>query len=147
MFEFLKGKSKFDPGTQEEKLPTPAPIPREFKSGEFQSGIREKVGFDFREERNQEIEDIIVQLRGAEDDWEKRELLIKLATFLAETEYPDDLVKQSQRANEIMKMVPEKGPVNSTLIKLFSDESLNYLRVKRMADKEKTAKERDDRAA
>lgn len=144
MLEFSKGKPKPASEPQEAKLPTPAPIPREFKAGGvFQSGIREKKQFDFREERNQEIEDIIAQLRSAEDDWEERELLVKLSNFLAETEYPDDLVKQSAKASEIMRLVPEKGPVDPIIVNTFIGHAQNYLKVKRLMDQKRDMQEED----
>ncbi|MFA6447739.1 MAG: hypothetical protein WCW31_05850 [Patescibacteria group bacterium] len=124
-------------------IPTPAPLPRGFEPSEYKSGIQVKDEFNFREKRNQEIEKVIKRLRKAKNEWKQRELLVKLANFLAETEYPDDLLKQAEKVNEYTAMVPVKGPIDPIIVNTFVGHAVKYLKVKRLMDKKKDMQEED----
>lgn len=98
----------------EDKFPAPDKLP------EVKSGVRGKKKLEFEDELLMEK---VVSARGAidvltqayleigdakewepETKWEVIEKLIALSKFIAESENPDDLVKQSTRNTKLMEM-------------------------------------------
>gem|GEM_PF-4127214 len=83
------------------------PKPVEAKPANIESGIRLRPMFDPSVKHRNEARAAIMALEDVDFDeegmdWEVRLQMTKLINFIAESEFPEDLVKQTARANDLM---------------------------------------------
>lgn len=83
--------------------------------GQRESGVsaigRPVYGFDPSVPWRNEAKKTLEQLKEAEDDWEQRLDLIKLANFMAEAQYAPTDPEQGAYLNKILKLIPSRGSI------------------------------------